>query len=190
MRVRKRGDIWFARFWEGAARVERSTRCTDKKAAETVARQWELDAADPDHATTRRATLNDALALLLAWLLGAIAVVAFLYLTVVNLLLRSWLRQGALYTDTASVRASSAYTLLPGRLHVDGLRVRARGWSLFVERADIRFDATALASRRLHVTRLRGAGLDVVSGPSRRARAVPASSATGGASVLLQAIFP
>jgi integrase len=46
-------------------RVKKSTRCTDKKAAETRAREWERDAADPDSARKKRATLEDALTLLI-----------------------------------------------------------------------------------------------------------------------------
>jgi site-specific recombinase XerC len=46
-------------------RIQRSTKCTDKTAAESVARLWERDAADPDAAKLRDATLGDALRLLL-----------------------------------------------------------------------------------------------------------------------------
>lgn len=66
MRLRKRGGVWHVRYWEQGARVERSTKCTDRRAAEKIAAQWERDAADPHHARTRDATLNDAFALLLA----------------------------------------------------------------------------------------------------------------------------
>jgi integrase len=64
MRLFKVGNIWYADLNVGGGRVKRSTRCTDKKAAEIVARQWERDLADPDHATTSQATLGDALKLL------------------------------------------------------------------------------------------------------------------------------
>jgi integrase len=66
MRLRKRNGVWHARYWENGERRERSTQCTDRRAAEAVAAQFERDAADPDHARTRDATLNDAFALLLA----------------------------------------------------------------------------------------------------------------------------
>jgi integrase len=59
------GDVWYADIRVGGKRQKRSTRCTDKKAAEAVARQWERDAADPDHAATSKATLTAALNLLL-----------------------------------------------------------------------------------------------------------------------------
>ena len=65
-RIFKRGRVWYGWFYEDGRRVVRTTRCRDRAAAERVARQWELDAADPDHAAARTATLTDALQLLLA----------------------------------------------------------------------------------------------------------------------------
>jgi integrase len=65
MRLFKRGDVWYGQFYENGGRVQRSTKCTDKVAAESVARLWERDAADPDAAKLRDATLSDALRLLL-----------------------------------------------------------------------------------------------------------------------------
>jgi len=65
MRLFKRGRIWYTHVYEGAVRVQRSTRCHDRKAAEATARQLELDAADPANATARSALLRDALRLLL-----------------------------------------------------------------------------------------------------------------------------
>jgi integrase len=65
MRLRQRGNTWYGVFYENGRWVALSTRCQDKKAAETRVRQWERDAADPDHAAARTATLSDALKLLL-----------------------------------------------------------------------------------------------------------------------------
>jgi integrase len=65
MRLRKRGDVYYARYYADGERVTKSTQCTDKKAAEARAREWERDAADPDHATQDKATVASALALLL-----------------------------------------------------------------------------------------------------------------------------
>lgn len=63
MRLYKRGDVWHCEYYDARGeRVRRSTRCTDKKAAETRARQWERDAADPDHAAAREATVSAAIA--------------------------------------------------------------------------------------------------------------------------------
>ena len=65
-RIFKRGRVWYGWFYEDGRRVVRTTRCRDRAAAERVARQWELDAADPDHAAARTATLTDALQFLFA----------------------------------------------------------------------------------------------------------------------------
>ncbi len=64
-RLFKRGRVWHGWFYEQGKRIIRSTRCRDRAAAEAVARQWERDAADPDHAAARTATLTSALQLLL-----------------------------------------------------------------------------------------------------------------------------
>ncbi len=64
-RLFRRGRVWYGWFYENGRRVTRTTRCRDRAAAERVARQWERDAADPDHAAARTATLTDALQLLL-----------------------------------------------------------------------------------------------------------------------------
>jgi hypothetical protein len=43
-------------------RVQRSTKCRDKQAAESVLREWERRAADPAYAAANTATLERALA--------------------------------------------------------------------------------------------------------------------------------
>jgi len=66
MELFKRGDTWHCTYYDALGRrVRRSTQCTDRKAAEARARLWERDAADPEHAARRNATLGDALSLLL-----------------------------------------------------------------------------------------------------------------------------
>ena len=64
MRLECRDGIWYADLRIGGQRIRRSTRCSDKKAADTIAKQWERDEADPDYAATSKATLSDALKLL------------------------------------------------------------------------------------------------------------------------------
>jgi integrase len=64
-RLFKRGRIWFGWYYQDGARVQRSTRCTDKRAAATLVAQWEREAADPDYSTARRALIRDAIALVL-----------------------------------------------------------------------------------------------------------------------------
>jgi hypothetical protein len=61
MRLYKREDVWWCSYYQGGRRIRRSTRCTDRKAAEVVGRGWERDAADPHSAATRQTTLTQAL---------------------------------------------------------------------------------------------------------------------------------
>lgn len=65
MRVFKRGAIWYGWVYENGQRIQRSTRCTDRRAAESVVAQWERAAADPDSAAADQATLGQAITLLL-----------------------------------------------------------------------------------------------------------------------------
>jgi len=65
VRVFKRGGTWYGLFYESGVRVQRSTRCQDKKAAEAVVREWERSASDPNHAAAHSATLGQALELLI-----------------------------------------------------------------------------------------------------------------------------
>jgi hypothetical protein len=63
--MRREGKrVWYGIVYENGQRIQRSTRCVDRKAAEAVVRGWERDAADPDHAAAQKATLSDALELL------------------------------------------------------------------------------------------------------------------------------
>lgn len=55
MRLRRKGRHWYLRVRRGGRDTEVATGCTDKKAAESFARRWERDAADPEGATRRRA---------------------------------------------------------------------------------------------------------------------------------------
>ncbi len=64
-RLTKRGRVWYGHVYEDGVRLQRSTGCHDRKAAEEVAAQWERDAVDPAGRAARTATLNDALDLLL-----------------------------------------------------------------------------------------------------------------------------
>ncbi len=66
MRLFKRGQVWYAQVYENGRRVQRSTHCHDRRAAELCARQLERDAADPAHAAAAKASLSDALQLLLS----------------------------------------------------------------------------------------------------------------------------
>jgi integrase len=61
---RRGGRVWYGWFYElDGRRVQKSTRCTNERAAERVQAGWERDAADPDSARKASATLGDALSL-------------------------------------------------------------------------------------------------------------------------------
>jgi integrase len=73
LRLYRRASTWHCTFYDArGARVRRSTHCRDRKAAEARARQWERDAADPDHAAARDTTLTDALTLFLEYFEGEV----------------------------------------------------------------------------------------------------------------------
>jgi hypothetical protein len=62
-RLFKRGDTWYGWFFDSEGkRVQRSTKCRDKQAAEAVLREWERRASDPAYAAANTATLERALA--------------------------------------------------------------------------------------------------------------------------------
>src|SRR3989338_6828405 len=66
MRLFKRDGVWYAQIYGlDGERIQRSTRCHDKKAAEAIARQWERDASDPAATAARQTTIYSALELLL-----------------------------------------------------------------------------------------------------------------------------
>ncbi len=66
MRVFRRGDTWYGWYYEAdGSRIQRSTRCHDRKAAEAAVREWERAASDPNHAAAHEATLRQALELLI-----------------------------------------------------------------------------------------------------------------------------
>jgi integrase len=64
MRLRKRGGIYHAEFYEGGRRVRRTTHTGDRRNAEALGLRWERAAADPAGARARDATLMQALDLL------------------------------------------------------------------------------------------------------------------------------
>lgn len=57
----KRGGVWWVRF-EGK---RRSTKCTDRAAADATIREWQRASADPSYAGAKSATLKGALASLI-----------------------------------------------------------------------------------------------------------------------------
>lgn len=66
-RLYKVGGVYYADYTdENGRRRRRSTRCTDKQAAELKFRRWQRVAADPAHATAETITVNTAIHNMLA----------------------------------------------------------------------------------------------------------------------------
>lgn len=60
-RLYKRGDIWWGSYYQEGKRIQKSTHCTDKAAAETIVRKWERDAADPLRSAQTQTTIEQIL---------------------------------------------------------------------------------------------------------------------------------
>lgn len=64
--LRKRGRIWWASKTVDGARERKSTKCSDKRAAELVVARWERLDADPRHRAAHETTLETCLGWLIA----------------------------------------------------------------------------------------------------------------------------
>ena len=113
---------------------------------------------------------------LVRWLVLAVAVPLALYLIIANVLLRTRLLRNLISdspTDFAILGSSSelrldyasAYSILPGRVHLEGLTIRGRErtveWFLTLDHADVRISLLDLLRRRFHATRLRSSGFTI-----------------------------
>lgn len=111
---------------------------------------------------------------LVASILAVLAVLAISYLVIANVLLRTRLLRDAIGRSPSSFAIAarsttlrldydSAYSILPGRAHVEGLTIRGRErtveWALTLDRADVAISLTDLLGRRFHATQLRSSGL-------------------------------
>lgn len=89
-----------------------------------------------------------------------------LYLIVANVLLRTSLGRKMLNASPGAflVEYESAYSLIPGRVHVEKLSIRGRSssieWRLIVDRGDFRIALTDLARKRFHTTWVRVEGAE------------------------------
>ncbi|HEY8041129.1 MAG TPA: hypothetical protein VIF15_15085 [Polyangiaceae bacterium] len=89
---------------------------------------------------------------------------AVFYLVTANVLLRTHLLRDAISSSPESLLLDydSAYTLIPGRVHVDRLTIRGADrhvqWLLTLEQADARISLLDLLRRRFHATRVVGSG--------------------------------
>jgi hypothetical protein len=119
------------------------------------------------HARWRKAVKRVLLAVGVAWVF---------YLAVANAVLRTRLLRDAVSGGFVNFAVSgavadlrldyaSAYSLLPGRAHVDGLSIRGRDraveWFLTLERADVHISLRDVLRRNFHATRVRASGFTI-----------------------------
>ncbi len=126
-----------------------------------------LPLASPVRALLRRVRWRRLLALAL----GLVVILSVSYLVVANVLLRTRLLRNAISSDSAALHLDyeSAYSIVPGRVHVEGLTIRGRDrtmeWLLTLDRADVSISLVDLFSRSFHATRLRSRGLTIRARP-------------------------
>jgi hypothetical protein len=108
--------------------------------------------------------------------LGVVALLAASYLVVANVLLRTRLLRNAISGSSVNFAISgnstalrldyrSAYSIIPGRVHVEGLIIRGREhyeeWFLTIDRADVAVSLVDLVHRSFHATRVRASGFTI-----------------------------
>jgi hypothetical protein len=112
---------------------------------------------------------------LFAVALDVVAILTVSYLVSANVLLRTRLLRDAISgSSDFSVRGSSAdlrldygsaYSILPGRIHVEDLTIRGRErtveWRLSLDHTDVAVSLADLLRHRFHVTRLRASGFTI-----------------------------
>jgi len=111
---------------------------------------------------------------LILLIFGVVGGVELVYLIAANVLLRTGLLRAivngspapfALGAGAADLRLEyrSAYSWLPGRVHVEGLVMRGRGetleWRFALDRSDVTISLRGLLRRTFHATRVRSSGL-------------------------------
>jgi hypothetical protein len=118
--------------------------------------------AFPRHLAAKRVLLRACF-----WVGSGLCGVTLLYLIGMNVFLRERFFRDAISFDpgSLSVRYVSAYSLLPGRIHVDGLTIRGRDssveWILTLDRCDFRVSFVDLIHHRFHAAHVRGDGLSL-----------------------------
>ena len=101
----------------------------------------------------------------LRWLAGALLAVLVIYLAGANLLLNTGLL-GSIFPkrERLLVEVESGWTAVPGRIHIEGFRMRGQTkkfqWQARLEAADLQISLLALASRTVRISRVRGSTLD------------------------------
>jgi hypothetical protein len=96
-----------------------------------------------------------------------LVVSALSYLVGMNVFLRTHLFRDAAGADpeTLLIDYASAYSVWPGRIHVEGLSIRGRDsnveWILLIDRCDFRVSFADLVHAKFHAHRVRGDGLSL-----------------------------
>jgi hypothetical protein len=113
---------------------------------------------------------------LVQWVVLTVAIPCALYLVVANVLLRTRLLRNAVSGSSVSFAVlgnstdlqldyTSAYSIIPGRVHVQGLTLRGRErtaeWALTIDDADVRIALVDLLHRTFHATRVRSSGFTI-----------------------------
>jgi hypothetical protein len=108
--------------------------------------------------------------------LYAVAIAIVAYLVAVNVLLKTRLFRNAISGSSVSFAISgrtsdlrldyaSAYSIIPGRVHLDGLTIRGRDqsveWFLTLDHADVSVSLVDLLHRTFHASRLRASGFTI-----------------------------
>jgi hypothetical protein len=93
------------------------------------------------------------------WVLGGTWA---LYLLAMNVFVRTRILRDLISADPASmvVEYTGAYSVVPGRIHVEGLRIRGRDsnieWILTLDRCDFRVFVADFFHRRFHADQVQG----------------------------------
>ncbi len=99
------------------------------------------------------------------WLAGAMAGLLATYLVGMNVFVGTHILRSALSADPEAmlVDYASAYSWIPGRVHVEGLKIRGSDsniqWVLGIDKCDFNFSPLDFLHRRFHASHVRGDGL-------------------------------
>ena len=101
----------------------------------------------------------------LRWVAGALLGMFAIYLVGANLILNAGLL-GRIFPkrEKLLVEVESGWTVVPGRIHIEGFRIRGQTkkfqWQGRLEEADLRLSLLGLASRTVRISKVRGSTLD------------------------------
>ncbi len=101
----------------------------------------------------------------LRWVAGGLLGIFAIYLVAANLILNAGLL-GRIFPkrEKMLVEVESGWTVVPGRIHIEGFRIRGQTkkfqWQGRLKEADVRISLLGLASRTVRVSKVRGSTLD------------------------------